>query len=80
MFNFLKKSKKKSKNPYMVDLEGRPLQEGDEVESLRYDLGKCVLIKEEETFYYESLETGEKISWIKMIDAATEFQKVRKLD
>ena len=56
------------------------VQEGDEVESLRYDLGKCVLIKEEETFYYESLETGEKISWIKMIDAATEFQKVRKLD
>jgi len=68
--------KKKQKEIVLNDLEGNILKDGDTVLSLRYDLGECQLVKAESGFEYESLSTGEKVSWLKMIDAATERQKV----
>ncbi len=62
-----------------VDLEGQPLKEGDTVLSLRYDLGECRILNTEDGMVYESLATGEKVSYAKMIDAATGCQKVRKI-
>ena len=70
---------KKSSLQFM-DLEGQPLKEGDVVLSLRYDLGECRIVKTGEGMIYESLKTGEQVSWAKMIDAATGYQKVRKLE
>lgn len=70
--------KKKKKEISLIDLEGNKLKDGDIVVSLRYDLGECRLVKTEDGFEYQSLVTDEKVSWIKMIDAATERQKVRK--
>lgn len=64
----------------MADINGVPLSEGDIVESLRYGLGKCRIIASENGFDYESLETGEVVSYARMIDAATSFQKVKKVD
>ena len=71
---------KKKKPIQLNDLNGNPLFEGDKVESLRYELGICKLIKSENGFEYESESTGQKVSYAKMIDAATTFQKVKKLD
>lgn len=65
--------------PRMADLDGNVLKEGDMVESLRYDLGKCKLLKTDNGYIYESVSSGKKVSWAKMIDAATENQKVRKI-
>lgn len=64
----------------MADLDGNLLNEGDMVESLRYNLGECKLLKTENGYEYESVSTGEKVSWSKMVDAATENQKVRKIE
>ena len=74
MLNFFKKKKEQE----LYDLEGNLLKEGDLVLSLRYDLGECKIMKTEEGFEYYSLETGESVSWVKMIDAATTRQKVKK--
>ena len=74
MLNFFKKKKEKE----LYDLEGNLLKEGDLVLSLRYDLGECRIIKTDEGIEYQSLATGESVSWIKMIDAATTRQKVRR--
>ena len=74
------KKKKKDSGLLMLDLDGKPLQEGDFVESLRYELGKCQIIKKGESFEYDSLETGKSVNWARMIDAATKHQKVRKLN
>jgi hypothetical protein len=62
-----------------VDLEGQPLSEGDTVLSLRYELGECRILNTEQGMVYESLASGKQISYVKMIDAATGYQKVRKL-
>lgn len=62
-----------------VDLDGQPLKEGDMVMSLRYDLGECRIIKTDEGMLYESLKTGEKVNYARMIDAATGYQKVKLL-
>ena len=70
--------KKKKKELVLYDLEGNTLEEGDIVLSLRYDMGECKLVKTENGFEYQSLEGDTKMSWLKMIDAATERQKVRK--
>ena len=70
--------KKKKKELVLYDLEGNTLEEGDIVLSLRYDMGECKLVKTENGFEYQSLESDTKMSWLKMIDAATERQKVRK--
>ena len=81
MFQLFKKnSTKKKKQPKLADLDGNPLKEGDIVESLRYELGKCRIILSEEGYIYESLDTGKRVSWAKMIDATTENQKVRKIE
>ena len=61
-----------------VDLEGQPLHEGDWVEALRYDLGTCQIIRGEQGWEYESLDSGKRVSYVRMIDAATKHQKVRK--
>ena len=62
------------------DFEGQPLKEGDIVMSMRYDLGESRIIKTEEGLAYESLSSGQVIGYAKMIDAATGYQKVRKLE
>ena len=64
----------------LLDLDKKPINPGDMVQSLRYDLGVCKLVLEGNTLYYESVESGERVSWIRMIDAATEMQKVRKVE
>ena len=44
-------------------------------------MGKCKIIKKEDGhYYYESLETGDQVIWVKMIDAATDLQKVKKIE
>ena len=74
---FTRKSRK-SKLQF-VDLEGQSLKEGDTVMSLRYDLGECRIVQTGQGMAYESLASGRQISYAKMIDAATGYQKVRKL-
>ena len=70
--------KKKKKELVLFDLEGNPLADGDIVLSLRYEMGDCKLVKTENGFEYHSLEGDARMTWLKMIDAATERQKVRK--
>lgn len=70
--------KKKKKELVLYDLDGNILQDGDIVLSLRYEMGECKLVKTENGFEYLSIEGDTKMSWVKMIDAATERQKVRK--
>jgi hypothetical protein len=76
---FKKKQQDKKPNVQFVDLDGNQLNEGDVVESLRYDLGRCTIGKDENGFYYESVESGKRVSWALMVDAATERQKVTKI-
>ncbi len=82
MFKWFRKngSRKTGSKPRMTDLDGNVLNEGDMVESLRYNLGECKLLKTESGYEYESVNTGDKVSWAKMVDAATENQKVRKIE
>jgi hypothetical protein len=75
-FHLFKKNKKKT----LQDMTGAPLLPGDKVESLRYGLGECILLEGENGFEYESLKDGRKVSYTKMIDASTSYQKVRKLN
>jgi len=76
MFGFFKKKKKEL---ILLDLEGNLLADGDIVESLRYDMGESKLVKTDSGFEYQATASDKKVSWLKMIDAATERQKVRKL-
>ena len=78
MFGLFKKKEKKEKLPQLLDLNSEPLQEGDIVEALRYELGKCRLLLVNEEYIYESLDSGKQVSWLKMIDASTDNQKVKK--
>ena len=84
MFKLFRKKpkiiKRRSNIPQFVDFFGNPLKENDIVESMRYDLGKCKIIKTEKGYIYESLESGEQMNWLKMIDASTSFQKVKKIE
>ncbi|NOQ24665.1 MAG: hypothetical protein GQ564_04815 [Bacteroidales bacterium] len=72
--------KKKNRKRQLQDLSGAPLLVGDKVECLRYEMGESILMEGENGFEYESIKTKQKISFAKMIDATTSFQKVRKLD
>ena len=74
--------KKKKKALSLVDLAGNPLKVGDKVESLRYDLGECVLEEPEAGLGidYVSTASGQRVSWVRMIDAATERQKVKLIE
>lgn len=79
MFGLFKKKKKEKVAPTLTDISGEPLMEGDRVEVLRYDLGECTLTLDGQHYYYESVATGQKVSYAKMIDASTEQQKVKKI-
>lgn len=80
LLNFFKNNKKEKNNlPPLADLDDLPLKEGDVVYSHRYDLGECRIIRTENGIEYESLATGERVSWLRMIDAATDRQKVNKI-
>ena len=48
--------------------------------SHRYDLGECRIVKTDEGMIYESLATGQQVNYVKMIDAATGYQKVKRLE
>jgi len=78
MFGLFKK-KEKETLPQLTDLEDNPLTQGDIVEALRYELGKCRLVLVDKVYYYESLTDGKQVSWLKMIDASSDRQKVRKI-
>ena len=80
LFNLFKKKKTEKGMPPLADLEDNPLKEGDKVYSHRYDLGECIIIKTVNGYEYESIASGERVSWLKMIDAATEKQKVNKIE
>ncbi len=67
-----------SHEPILVDLHGQPIKVGDEVEALRYELGIAVLVNGPDGLEYQSVTTGEKVSFLRMVDAATRFQKVIK--
>ncbi len=71
---------KKKKRKQLQDLNGVPLQAGDKVDCLRYEMGESILRDGENGYEYESLKNGQTVSFAKMIDAATSFQKVIKLD
>jgi hypothetical protein len=81
MFGWFKKKEKAhtGQAPQLADLDGQPLQSGDQVMALRYEMGSCRLEKGPEGWRYQSLTTGQTISWLKMIDAVTGYQKVKKL-
>ena len=82
LLDFFRKNKPASagasKLPAMADLENNPLVEGDAVMSLRYDMGRCRVVRTGSGYEYVS-ETGKRVSWLRMVDAATKLQKVRKL-
>ncbi len=83
MFNFFKGKKENGKKPTLptlVDINDNPIQEGDKVESLRYELGESEVIIENGHYFYRSVATGKKVSWLKMVDAITEKQKVKKIE
>ena len=81
MFGLFKNTRGNKKTKVqLIDLNGNNLSENDIVLSYRYELGKCVIITGENGFEYESIETGKRVNWTLMIDAATERQKVEKLD
>lgn len=87
MFRFFKRFGKSRKtltdanlSIKLVDINSIPLKDGDKVFSLRYGLEECILQITDEGVFYKSIKTGEKISYTKMVDASTEFQKVRKLE
>jgi hypothetical protein len=68
---------KKKKEQVLLDLDGNPLNEGDIVQNYRYEMGECRLVKTAAGFVYDSLADGRQVSWVRMIDAATERQKVK---
>jgi len=82
MFNFFKRKGKsdKTSNLRMADLDQNPIKAGDVVNALRYDLGISKVIETEKGLAYESIETGKVVTWHLMVDAATELQKVKKLE
>ena len=82
MFNLFKLFKKngKKKSYVLVDMNGLSIEVGDKVEALRYELGVCIVANGGQGIVYRSEETGKEVSFAKMIDAHTKYQKVRKLD
>jgi len=79
-FNKKKKATTDPQTPKWVDLDGNPLNEGEEVMVLRYEMGRSLIIKDENGLAYQSLETGKVVSCWYMVDATTKHQKVRKLN
>jgi hypothetical protein len=81
LFNLFRKKKEEPAKSSLLfaDINQSPLQAGDLVESLRYDLGKCRIVKLEKGYEYESLENGRRVNWVRMVDAITQLQKVKKI-
>lgn len=79
MLNFFKKKPKEKLPPQLLDIEGQPILEGDTVIAQRYDLGKCTVELEGREYFYVSIHSGQRVSYVKMIDAITEQQKVKKV-
>lgn len=80
MFGLFKKRKKSpGERPGLVDMNQQPLAVGDRVEAFRYDLGISTIVEVEGVIYYQSEANGTLVIWVKMIDAATKSQKVKKL-
>ena len=80
MLNLFKRQRNRGKKmPTLIDLNKEQLQEGDIVEALRYELGKCRLLIIDGVYTYESLDTGKQVPYVRMIDAITQYQKVTKL-
>jgi hypothetical protein len=79
MFGLFNKKKKEKSPPQILDLEGQPLSAGDRVNSLRYELGTCTIELDGLEYFYVSESTGQKVSYVKMIDAITGHQKVNLL-
>lgn len=63
-----------------MDIDGNVICEGDEVECHRYELGKSMVELEGLQYFYVSIKTGQKVSYVKMIDAITGNQKVKKVN
>jgi hypothetical protein len=80
MFGIFKKKPKEKQPPKLLDLNGSPIVEGAVVKSLRYELGDCVVELEGLEYFYVAKESGQRISYTKMVDAITENQKVILLD
>ncbi len=78
MFGLFKKNKKDTL-PKLTDLDDKLLVPGDIVDVLRYELGRSKLLLIDNVYFYESIKTGEKVSWLKMIDASSDRQKVKKV-
>lgn len=76
MLKFLRKKPKERQPPQLLDLHGSPIYEGLTVLCHRYELGKSNVILEDLHFYYESIHSGQRVSYTKMIDAITGNQKV----
>ena len=72
------KTKDPGKSVLIEDLNGNSLASGDTVESLRYDLGICDIDIIDGELFYISRKDGQKVSYVKMIDAASKRQKVIK--
>jgi len=79
MFSFFKKKKPEKSLPPLNDLNNHPLGVGDKVLSHRYDLGNCIIKEVDGKIVYESIQSGEQVSWVRMIDAVTDNQKVSKI-
>ena len=77
MFGFFKKKPKEKLPPQLLDIDGQLIVEGEEVEALRYELGRCKVELEGLHFFYVSIDSGKKVSYAKMIDAVTGNQKVK---
>lgn len=80
MFGWFKKKTKEPQVKILRDLNNNELSVGDEVDSLRYELGRCTIVNTDEGIKYESHKTKQQVHWTKMIDASTELQKVHKVD
>ena len=76
MFGLFKKKPKEKQPPQLLDLNNNPIKEGDTVTSLRYEMGTCKVVLEGLEYFYVSEKTGEKVSYVRMVDAITENQKV----
>ena len=77
--DLFKRKKGKSKIQF-TDLDGQALKAGDHVMSHRYEMGECRIVETDTGLAYESLATGQQVSYAKMIDAATGYQKVKRLE
>ncbi len=77
MFQLFSKKFNKDSRLELKDIDGNNLRNGDMVNALRYDLGVCMISKDRNGYVYESIKTKKQVSWVKMVDATTKFQKVR---